>query len=136
MTKEIWLNLPVKDIQKSMAFFKSLGMSFNEQHTNEVSACLLVGSKNFVVMLFAQSVFEGFTKTPITDTNKSSELLISIDAESREEVDEMAKKVIGAGGKMYSLPAENQGWMYGCAFADLDGHKWNILFMDMSKLPK
>jgi len=61
--------------------------------------------------------------------------LISIDAESREEVDEWAKKVTAAGGNVFAQPAENQGWMYGCAFADLDGHRWNVLYMDMSKMP-
>jgi len=136
MTKDIWLNLPVKDIKKSISFFTALGFSFNEQHTNDVSACLLVGSKNIVVMLFTESMFGRFVQGDITDTKQTNEILISIDAESRDEVDEMAKKITEAGGHLYSEPAENQGWMYGCAFADLDGHKWNVLYMDMSKLPK
>lgn len=87
-------------------------------------------------MLFEESMFEGFVKNKITDTQSSSEILISIDAESREEVDEFAKKVEEAGGTVFARPSENQGWMYGCGFSDLDGHRWNMLYMDFSKIPK
>jgi hypothetical protein len=134
MTKQIWLNLPVKELAKSKVFFANIGFSFNEQHDTEHSAAMLVGEKNFVVMLFEESMFGGFVQNKITDTKSSSEVLISIDAESREEVDELAQKVIEAGGTVFAKPAENQGWMYGCGFADLDGHRWNALFMDFSKL--
>ena len=136
MTKQIWLNLPVKEIVKSTAFFVKMGFSFSKEYETESSKCMLVGHADFVVMLFEESVFEGFTQNKITDTKSSSEILISIDAESKEEVDEFAKKAIEAGGTLFSPPAENQGWMYGCGFADLDGHRWNVLFMDFSKLPK
>lgn len=84
----------------------------------------------------AEEIFKGFTKSEISDTKAGSEVLISFDAESREEVDETAKKVWDAGGKIFSEPAEINGWMYGFAFADLDGHCWNMVFMDFSKLPK
>lgn len=136
MTKQIWLNLPVKEVAKSKEFFTKIGFSFNEQQDTPHSLCLLVGASNFVVMLFEESMFEGFVKNKITDTQSSSEILISIDAESREEVDEFAKKVEEAGGTVFARPAENQGWMYGCGFADLDGHRWNMLYMDFSKIPK
>lgn len=72
----------------------------------------------------------------MVDTQKSSEVLISIDAQSKGEVDEFAAKVREAGGNVFAEPAENQGWMYGCGFADLDGHRWNVLYMDLTKLPK
>lgn len=134
MAKQIWLNLPVKEIVQSKIFFTKIGFSFNEQHDTDHSAAMLVGEKNFVVMLFEEAMFEGFVQNKITDTNSSSEVLISIDAESREEVDELAQKVIEAGGIVFAKPAESQGWMYGCGFADLDGHRWNVLFMDFSKL--
>ncbi|MNX28861.1 Glyoxalase-like domain protein [compost metagenome] len=134
MAKQIWLNLPVKEIVQSKIFFTKIGFSFNEQHDTDHSAAMLVGEKNFVVMLFEESMFEGFVQNKISDTNSSSEVLISIDAESREEVDELAQKVIEAGGTVFAKPAESQGWMYGCGFADLDGHRWNVLFMDFSKL--
>ncbi|MBA3972274.1 MAG: extradiol dioxygenase [Bacteroidetes bacterium] len=136
MTKDIWLNLPVKDVQRSKAFFTALGYTFDSPRDNEQMACLMIGSKKFVVMLFQEQTFKSFIQGEITDTSKSSEILISIDAESREEVDDYAKKVTAAGGAIYAQSAENQGWMYGCAFTDLDGHKWNVLYMDMTKMPK
>lgn len=134
MTKQIWLNLPVKDVAKAKDFFWKIGFSFNEQHDTPNSTCMVVGEGHFVVMLFEESVFSGFSQNGITDTNSGSEVLISIDAENREEVDELAEKVKAAGGTVFAPPAESQGWMYGCGFADLDGHRWNVLFMDFSKL--
>jgi uncharacterized protein len=134
MTKELWINLPVKDVAKSTAFFKALGFSFNEQHSTQHSACMLIGTKNIVVMLFAESMFEGFSQNAITNTAQSNEMLLSFDAETRNEVDELAKKAADAGGIVFSKPAEVQGWMYGCGFTDLDGHRWNVLHMDMSKM--
>lgn len=135
MTKQIWLNLPVKDVAKAKDFFWKIGFSFNEQHDTPSSTCMVVGEGHFVIMLFEEMLFSSFSKNSITDTNSSSEVLISIDAESREEVDELAEKVKEAGGTIFAPPAESQGWMYGCGFADLDGHRWNVLFMDFSKLP-
>jgi predicted lactoylglutathione lyase len=136
MTKQIWLNLPVKNIKKSKQFFYSIGFSFNEEYSNEHSACMLVGDKNFVVMLFEETMFSSFVQNTIADTQTHSEMLISIDAESRQEVEELAQKVEEAGGVVFTKPAENQGWMYGCGFLDLDGHRWNVLFMDYSKLKR
>lgn len=136
MTKELWINLPVKDVARSKEFFSRLGFSFNEQMSTDHSACLLVGAKKLVVMLFAEPVFKGFTQHEVADTKQATEVLFSIDAESREEVDEMAKKATDAGGMVFGKPSENQGWMYGCGFTDLDGHRWNVLYMDMSKMPK
>jgi uncharacterized protein len=136
MTQQIWLNLPVKEVAKSKIFFSKIGFSFNEQNETEHSSCMLVGEKNFVVMLFEEPMFEGFVQNKITDTQSGSEVLISIDVESREEVDAFAQKVEEAGGTLFAKPAESQGWMYGCGFTDLDGHRWNVLFMDFSKLPK
>ncbi len=137
MTKELWINLPVKDVKNSKEFFTKLGFSLNPQYGNSAeSASLLIGSKNIVVMLFAEPMFKGFTRNEIADTKQATEALFSIDAESRAEVDEMAKKAADAGGTIFSKPEEIQGWMYGCGFADLDGHRWNVLHMDMSKMPK
>lgn len=134
MTKQLWLNLPVKNIQKSKDFFSSLGFTFNTQHGNSpVSASLVVG-KN-VVMLFEESSFKNFTNNEIADTSKYNEILISIDAESKQEVDDFAEKAAAAGGTVYGKPGEKDGWMYGCGFADTDGHRWNVLYMDMTKMP-
>jgi uncharacterized protein len=136
MTRELWINLPVKDIHISKEFFTKLGFSFNPRFSNNNdTACITVGTKNINVMLFKEATFNGFTKNKTADTSQVTEVLFSIDAESRDEVDEMAKKVAYAGGNVFSQPAESQGWMYGCAFADPDGHRWNVLYMDMSKMP-
>jgi predicted lactoylglutathione lyase len=137
MIKKFWINLPVKDIKKSKEFFTKLGFSFNTKHGNtDHSLSLLVGEKSAVVMLFDERTFKGFTNIELANTKQSSEVLLSIDAESKEEVDEMAKKAIEAGGKSDHKPYEMQGWMYGCIFSDPDGHRWNVLHMDMSKMPK
>jgi len=134
MTKQIWLNLPVKNVAKAKYFFWKIGFSFNEQHDTPSSTCMVIGEGNFVVMLFEELLFKSFTQNELTDTQSGSEILISIDAESKEEVDALAEKVTEAGGTVFSPPAESQGWMYGFGFADLDGHRWNVLYMDFSKL--
>lgn len=137
MIKQFWLNLPVKNIKKSKEFFGKLGFQFNTQHGNtDTSASLLVGEKNVVVMLFEEPAFKGFTNNEIADTTRGTEVLLSIDAQSKEEVDQMAQKAIDAGGKSTHKPGEMQGWMYGCMFSDIDGHRWNVLYMDMSKMPQ
>ena len=134
MAKELWINLPVKDINKSKEFFSKLGLSFNEQQGGDDMACLVVGEKNFHVLLFAEDTFKGFTKNEIPVGGQTTEVLFSIEVESREEVDETAKKISDAGGTIFSEPEEIQGWMYGCGFADLDGHRWNVMQMDFSKI--
>jgi len=137
MTKELWINLPVKDVNKAREFFITLGFTLNPHYGNSAeSASFFVGSKNIVVMLFAEPAFKNFTRHAVADTKQATEVLLSIDAESRVEVDELAQKAAKAGGAVFSEPAEHQGWMYGCGFADLDGHRWNVLYMDMSKMPK
>ena len=137
MTKEFWVNLPVKDIKRSRAFFTEIGFSLNQRYGNsDESASFLIGDKNIVLMLFVEPIFKTFTRHEISDTGQSTEVLFSIDAESREEVDALAKKVSNAGGIIFSKPEEHQGWMYGFGFTDPDGHRWNVLHMDMSKMPK
>jgi predicted lactoylglutathione lyase len=136
MTKDLWINLPVKDVEKSKEFFTRIGFTLNETHVSPDMACFNVGEKNLTVLFFAEETFKGFTKSEISDTNAGSEVLISFDAESREEVDEMAVKVHEAGGTIFGKPGEIQGWMYGFAFLDPDGHRWNQVFMDFSKLPQ
>ena len=137
MTKEFWINLPVKNIKKSKDFFTKIGFSFNPVPGNDNhSACLVVGSKNVVVMLFEEPAFKTFTSMKITDTKQNTEVLFSIDAENREEVNDFATKVKKAGGTIYTEPGEKDGWMYGCGFSDLDGHRWSVLHMDMTKMQK
>ncbi|MFF2755544.1 VOC family protein [Psychrobacillus sp. NPDC058041] len=136
MLKQFWINLPVKDIKKSKEFYRKVGFSINEQFGNGDQAQLIIGDNNVTVMLFPESTFKSFTRHPIVDTNQATEVLLSVDADSREEVDIMAKNAVEAGGSLFGEPSETQGWMYGCGFTDLDGHRWNVLFMDMSKMPK
>ena len=136
MTKQFWINLPVKDINKSKEFFTKLGFSITTQHGNADHAKLIIGDNNVPVMLFPESIFKRFTSNELTNTKEATEVLFSIDAKSREEVDEIAKRAESAGGTIFGKPRENQDWMYGCGFADLDGHRWNVLYMDMSKMPE
>lgn len=136
MTKEIWINLPVKNVARSKEFFEKIGWTPNDKHTSADMACFTVGEKNMTVLFFAEETFRGFTKSEISDAKASAEVLISFDAESRDEIDETARKIFEAGGRIFAEPAEIQGWMYGFAFADLDGHRWNMVFMDFGKLPK
>jgi len=136
MTKELWINLPVKNLKSSIDFFTKIGFKFNANSpgNTENMAPMFVGTKNIVVMLFEENFFASTNCMPLADTSKGSEVLFSFDAETREEVDEMAKNVVAAGGKMFSGPSEIQGWMYGCGFVDPNGHRWNMLHMDMSKM--
>jgi predicted lactoylglutathione lyase len=136
MTKELWLNLPVKNLGKSKEFFTKLGFTINANSPGSPDdmAALMIGEKNIVVMLCGETRFKSFSGNDLNDTSKTTEVLISIDAESREEVDELARKATAAGGTVFAQPTEIQGWMYGCGFADLDGHRWNALYMDMSKM--
>lgn len=136
MVKEIWLNFPSKNLAKTNEFYQKIGFTLNEQQTNEQMVCFSVGSKKMAVLFFPEETIKSYTKNEIVDTKTGSEILISFDAESREEVDETASKVFDAGGKIVTEPSEIQGWMYGFTFADLDGHRWNQLFMDFSKMPK
>lgn len=136
MTKDLWVNLPVKDVKRSKEFFTRIGFTPEEAHETSDMTCVKVGEKNIAILLFAEETLKGFMKNEISDTQAGSEMMISFDAESREEIDEMASKVFDAGGKIFAEPAEIQGWMYGFAFADLDGHRWNQIFMDFSKMPK
>lgn len=134
----MWINLPVKDIKKSRAFYSHIGFSFNSERDTEHTTCMLVGDKDAgketIVMLFSEHAFQSFTHQSITDTRHSSEVLFSIDAESRDEVNLLAAKAEAAGGKIFSKPTEATPWMYGCGFCDPDGHRWNVLFMDMNKM--
>ncbi|MED1948255.1 MULTISPECIES: VOC family protein [Brevibacillus] len=135
MTKELWINLPVKDLEKSKSFFAALGFSFHPRHENSKDvAGLLIGEKNLLVMLFPEAAFQSFTQNELADTKRGTEVLFSIDAESREAVDELVNRVKEAGGIVFSEPREHGPGMYGAGFADLDGHRWNVLYMDRRQI--
>lgn len=134
--RDMWINLPVEDVKRSVAFFKHIGFLLNPHNEDtDNSACFLIGSKNSVLMLFPKEVFTSFTMAPNNDNSIGTEVLLSFETETRGEVDEIAVKAVEAGGILFSEPSENQGWMYGCGFTDLDGHRWNVLHMDMEKMP-
>lgn len=132
MAKQIFVNLPVKDLNRSKEFFSKIGFSFNEQFTDEKAACLVIG-ENIYAMLLREEFFKNFTKKEISDATKSTEVLIAIDADSRDKVNEMVTKAKEAGGSVYREP-QDHGWMYGHSFADPDGHQWEVLYMDESAI--
>lgn len=136
MPGQFWISLPVRDIKKSIIFYTELGFSINVGTGNEEQVQLFIGDSNAVVLLVSNSLFKQFTQHEIADTNIGSEVLFSIHASSRNDVDSIANKVERAGGRVFSKPAEHQGWMYGCGFADLDGHRWNMMYMDMDRMKK
>lgn len=129
MTKELWINLPVKDLKKSKQFFSDIGFTLHERHLDsEEMAGLVIGDHELMVMLFPVKTFEGYTKHEITDSDRSTEVLLSVSTHSRAEVDEMIEKVKNAGGAIFEAPGEQNG-LYGAGFCDLDGHRWNLLYM-------
>ena len=135
MAKEFWLNLPVKNLQRSKEFFEAIGFRFGVGPGNTPTmAPLLMGQHNIVVLLCEEPTFQGFVSGAVSDAKKSCEVLLSIDASGKEEVDEMVEKVIRAGGSSNHKPYEIKGPMYGCVFSDLDGHKWNVLFIDRKRV--
>jgi uncharacterized protein len=128
MATKIFVNLPVKDLAKTMEFFTKLGFTFNPQFTNENAACMIVG-EDILVMLLIEKFFKTFTKKGICDTTKDTEVIVALSAENREKVDQMINKVIEAGGRESKEP-QDYGWMYGRSFQDIDGHLWEIIHMN------
>lgn len=134
MATRIFVNLPVKDLQRSIDFFTQLGFSFNPQFTDENATCMVIG-ENIFAMLLTEKRFSDFTKKPIADATQTTEVLLGLDAPSREAIDEMVQKAVAAGGHIYAEP-QDHGWMYGHSFADLDGHQWELLYMDETAMPE
>jgi predicted lactoylglutathione lyase len=130
MATKIFVNLPVKNLDHSVAFFTKLGFTFNPQFTNEQATCMIV-SEDIFVMLLVEDFFKTFTKKEISDATKTTEVLLGLSADSREQVDEMVNKAVKAGGKTPN-DKQDQGFMYGWGFEDLDGHLWEVFYMDPS----
>lgn len=133
MHKQIYVNLPVKDLARSRAFFSSLGFDFNAQFSNDQGACMIIG-ENIFAMLLAEPFFQGFTSKPIADARETTEVLTCLSCESREEVDALVQKALAAGGRAPN-PKQDHGFMYGHGFEDLDGHVWELSYMDMGAIP-
>lgn len=128
MAAQIFVNLPVKKLNQSVAFFIKLGYVFNPQFTDETAACMIV-SDDIFVMLLTEDKFKTFTPKAICDATKSTEVLVCLSSESRKEVDEMVRKAVAAGGTTYNEP-QDHGFMYGHGFQDLDGHIWELVYME------
>ncbi|AOW15890.1 extradiol dioxygenase [Hydrogenophaga crassostreae] len=133
MFRQIFVNLPIKDMVRSKAFFTALGLNFNPRFTNEQGACLEIG-ENFFAMLLVEPFFQGFTKKPISDAHQSTEVLIALSLDSRAEVEAVMAKAIAAGATTPNAPVDH-GFMYQHGFADLDGHQWEVFWMDETAAP-
>lgn len=133
MATKIFVNLPVKDLKKSIDFFTHLGFTFDPRFTDDNATCMIIAD-NIFAMLLVEPYFKTFTGKEICDAHQHTEVLIALDASSREEVDDMVKKAVAAGGTLYAEP-QDHGWMYQHSFADPDGHQWEIAFMDISAFP-
>ncbi|MDN4058476.1 VOC family protein [Massilia sp. YIM B02769] len=133
MHKQIFVNLPVKDIGKTRAFFAGLGFTFNPQFSDERALCMIIG-ENIYAMLLQEAYFQTFTKKPVADARTSTEVLTCLSCDSREQVDSMVAKAVAGGGR---APNEKQdhGFMYYHSFEDLDGHGWELMYMDPNAVP-
>ena len=133
MATKVFINLPVKDLDKSISFFTNLGYSFNPQFTDEKAGCMII-SESIFAMLLTETYFQTFTRKKVSDAKESTEVLIALDTNSREEVQQMVAKAVALGGTIYK-EQQDHGWMYQHSFADLDGHQWELVYMDMTQLP-
>ncbi len=134
MSRQIYVNLPIKNMERSKAFFDKLGFSFNPQFTNDQGACMVVADGSIYVMLLVESFFKTFTKKSVADATRSTEVLVCLSCESRAEVDELVAKARAAGATVPNAP-QDHGFMYGHGFEDLDGHIWELAYMDMTAAP-
>jgi len=132
VARKIFVNLRVRDLKKSTVFFGKLGFTFNTQFTDETAACMVV-SEDIYVMLLTHDKFKTFTPKQISDSTKSTEVLVCLSAGSRQEVNETVRKAVAAGGTTYNEP-QDHGFMYGHGFQDLDGHIWELAFMEPSAI--
>ena len=130
MATKIFVNLPIKDLQKTKEFFVMLGFEFNSQFSDDTAACMIVSEEAYV-MLLTHPKFKQFAPHPIADANRSTEVLVAVSCGSRARVDEMVAQAVAAGGRIYSKP-KDYGFMYGHGFQDLDGHVWEVFYMDPS----
>lgn len=128
MARQLFVNLPVTDLERSKEFFTELGFTFNPEFSDENAACMVVNDESYV-MLLAEPFFESFTDKKIADTRETTEVLIALSAESKAEVDELVETAVAAGGKDAREPQEYE-FMYGRSFEDLDGHIWELTWME------
>ena len=134
MATRIFVNLPVKSLEKSVRFFTALGYTFDPRFTDESATCMIVAEDIFV-MLLTEPKFQAFTPKPICDATKATEVLVCLSCESRAQVDELVRRAVAAGGTTYNQP-QDHGFMYGHGFQDLDGHIWELMYMDPAALTR
>jgi uncharacterized protein len=132
MYNKIFVNLPVADLNQSIEFFTRLGFSFNPQFTDETATCMIV-SDDIFIMLLTYDKFKAFTPKDICDATRSTEVLLCLSCATREEVDEMVRKAVAAGGTTYNEP-QDHGFVYGHGFQDPDGHIWELIYMEPSSI--
>ena len=125
---KLFVNIPVNDLQRSIEFFEALGFAFNTQFTDATATCMLVGEDAYF-MLLVRDRFTGFSKRPLGDAKKETNALFSFSVNSRADVDDMVNKALAAGGSHAADP-QDHGFMYGWSFYDLDGHHWEVFWMD------
>ncbi|MGE8555783.1 MAG: VOC family protein [Chryseobacterium jejuense] len=130
---QIYVNLPVKDVQKTREFWTTLGFSINEQFSDDKAVCVVMKEDHIYTMFLKEEFFQTFTNRPFAKGD-TTQVLLAIGVESKEEVDEMVKTAIENGGSKYSEPMDH-GWMYQSAFADLNGHQWEVMYADASQIP-
>ena len=128
MSTQIFVNLPVKNLDRTVEFFTRLGFTFNPQFTDKNATCMIIG-ENIFAMLLVESFFQTFTSKEICDTSKSTEVLICLSRESRADVDAIVNNALAAGGKA-PRPSQDHGFMYQHGFEDIDGHTWEVVYMD------
>jgi uncharacterized protein len=128
--RKLFVNIPVRDLQRSIDFFETLGFTFNTQFTDATATCMLVGEDAYF-MLLTRERFKEFSKRPVGDAQKETNALFAISVDSRDEVDALVKKAINTGGSHAADP-QDHGFMYAWSFYDLDGHHWEVFWMDPS----
>ena len=128
MARKLFVNLPVHDLDRSMRFFEKLGFSFDPQFTDDRAACMVVSEEAYV-MLLTRPFFATFTNRELCDDATQTESIFALSCQSPEEVDELVGTAVAAGGRHAMAPMD-RGFMYGWSFYDLDGHHWEVLWMD------
>ena len=132
MSRMIFVNLPVTDLQRSVDFWSGLGFTFNPQFTDENAACMVI-SDDADVMLLTEKFFSTFTRKPVADAKAQTEAIMALSTSSRDEVDQLTDKALATGGSPANEPQE-EGFMYSRSFHDPDGHLWELLYMDPAAL--
>jgi predicted lactoylglutathione lyase len=135
MTKQIFINLPVRDLSTATAFYTAIGASKNPQFSDDTSSCMVLSDTIFV-MLMTHVKWAHFTKKPIVDSRRESEVMLALSAEDRASVDKMTDTAGAYGGKADVNAKQDIGFMYGRSFEDPDGHVWEVMFVDMSQMSK